>query len=198
MCLASVSDAGRQDVTLDVIEKRVLKPPLRRVTLAAAVPKHAKFEQIIDQTTQMGVYRIIPLLTERGVVKVRSEDRAGKLSRWRQVACEAAKQSEVGRLPLIDPAIPFQELVASFPSYDALLLAAVEAPHRPLKDLLGPSSKDILIMIGPEGDFTPEEISCARSAGAAGFSLGPNVLRCETAAVASVAFVSCLLDHDSL
>lgn len=180
-----VTRVTRHEVILDLKEKRQVHAPAWRLSLGVAIPRRSKLDQIIDQAAQLGVHEILPLLTSRGVVK-------GNVKRDRllQIAIEAAKQSGVSRLPILHPATPWWEGVRSFGSYDGVLMATVEGPHEDLGELLSDSRlKNLLILIGPEGDFTPAEIQEAVQAGAHRISLGPTVLRVETAAVAAVSGV---------
>ncbi|MCM8812245.1 MAG: 16S rRNA (uracil(1498)-N(3))-methyltransferase [Candidatus Omnitrophica bacterium] len=191
-CVRSVDP--RAGIDLEIKEKKRLPPLSGGITLASAIPQSGKIDQIIDQATQFGVRRIIPVTTARGVVRISQEDSKKKLLRWNRIAVEAAKQSKVSHLPLIDPALPWDRLVCRFKEFDLALVAAVEGPHEPLAGLLkGRERSSILLIIGPEGDLTPEELAQADAAGARRFSLGPTVLRCETAAVAALSLISYVL-----
>ena len=189
-----VKQVGRREVSLRIQERRQVPSPLWRVTLSLGIPKGNRMDQAIDQATQLGVSAVIPLITARGVVKIPPSGTGSKQARWRQIAVEAAKQCGVDRLPEIDPPIPWAELLRTLPSYDRVLIATVEGPHEPIRPLLsGGSARNLLLLIGPEGDFTPEEIQQAVQAGAHRIGLGPTVLRCETAAVVALGLLSFLL-----
>jgi len=190
---AVVAGLTKREVTLDLKKRRQIPPPPRTISLAMAIPRHGKLEEIIDQATQMGASEIIPLSTQRGVVRLGVQEAQRKLLRWRQVAVEAGKQCEVSRLPTIAPLTSWKELLDRFPEYVRVLLAAVEGPHEPLEILCKGNPQRVLVLVGPEGDFTPEEIESACRAGARKFSLGGTVLRCETAAVVSLGLLSYLL-----
>lgn len=195
---AKVARVEAGEVLLEVGAPRVVPPPERAVALGIALPGNVKIDEIIDQATQMGVSRVIPLVTGRTVVKLSPERWKAKQGRLRRIALEAAKQCGIGRVPVIDPLTPWKDLLPSFRRFDPVLIAAVEGPHEPLPALLSASKGgEVLVLVGPEGDFTPEELQEARRAGAKPFSLGPTVLRCETAVVAALSLVSFLLREGS-
>lgn len=164
------------------------------VSLGMAVPRQGKLDEIVSKTTQLGIREILPLATARGVVKSDLARFERKRERLSQIAIEAAKQCGVNRLPTIHPVISWKEVCHRFGDYDLTLMAAIEGPHENLNQLIsrGHPAKS-LVLIGPEGDFTPEEISAAVHAGAHRFSLSPHILRCETAAVVAVGLVSFFL-----
>lgn len=192
---AKVSKVGGGEVLLEVGPSREIPLPERPVVLGISLPGNVKIEEIINQATQMGASRIIPLVTERTVVKLSPERWKAKQERLNRVALEAAKQCEVSRVPVIEPLTSWKELLSSFPRFPLVLIAAVEGPHEPLEALLAPTNGkgEVLVLIGPEGDFTPGELQAARGAGARPFSLGPTVLRCETAVVSALSLISFFL-----
>ena len=188
---AKVARVAAGEVHLQLGASRVVPPPERTVALGVALPGNVKIDEIIDQATQMGVSRIIPLVTERTVVKLSPERWGAKQERLNRIALEAAKQCGVSRVPAIEPLTLWKEILPSFPRFNPVLIAAVEGPHEPLPAILSAAKVgEVLVLIGPEGDFTPEELQGARRAGARPFSLGPTVLRCETAVVAALSLVS--------
>jgi len=159
-----------------------------------AIPGQGKLEPMINQATQLGVRSILPLMTERTVVRIPSNREAQKRERLNQVAIEAVKQSGLLYLPRIHPIQRWSDFIGSVKGYDLILIATVSGPHERLIDLLsGQAAKKILILIGPEGDWTDQEIADAVGKGAKRFGLGPTVLRCDTAAVAALSAVSLLL-----
>ncbi len=191
----TVQRVARREVLLELGQARTMPGPRCWITLGIAVPRHAKFEQIIDQATQLGVSRIIPLSTQRGVVKISREASAQKQIRWSHVAVAAGKQSGTSRLPVVDPMTSWVEFLQLFSEFDRVLIAALEGPYSNLQTLLsGKEGRSVLLLIGPEGDFTSEEIREAVQAGARRVWLGPTVLRCETAVVAGLTLVSYFLN----
>jgi 16S rRNA (uracil1498-N3)-methyltransferase len=159
-----------------------------KITLACAIPKKSKMDDIIDKLTQLGVDRIIPLKTERVIVKLDKKKEVLRLERWRKIALSSAKQSQRKQLPVIDSLKNIQEVLAE--DFDLKLIPTLTGKQRTLRDAIAESSpKSILILIGPEGDFTPEELELAKNSGCIPVSLGDLVLRVETAAIAVVSYI---------
>lgn len=184
---------------LQVGPARRLPPDPFSLALAFSIPGQGKADEIVAQATQMGIAKILPMVTARSVVRGRQERLLRKQDRFLQIAVESAKQCGIPRIPQIEPVQPWDRLPGSFPLYDTVLLASLEGPWNPLPDLLkAPSIRTVLVLIGPEGDFTPEETEGAVRAGARRFSLGPTVLRCETACVSSLSVISFLLRSRNL
>lgn len=160
------------------------------ITVACAIPKKSKFDDIIDKLTQLGVYKIIPLCTERTIIKLDSRKEKLRLERWNKIAVSAAQQSQRNTLPIIDPLTDIKQVVSESDDYDLKLIPALIDERKPLNQVVGVSHpKNILILIGPEGDFTPAEVFLAKEAGFIPVTLGELVFRVETAAVAVTSFL---------
>jgi 16S rRNA (uracil1498-N3)-methyltransferase len=159
------------------------------LTLACAVPKKSKFEWIVEKTTELGVDRIIPLRTQRTEVFWEGEKGKNKQQRLLKVAANAAKQCQRRRVPHIDPQLTFPEALKFIAPGDTACIPCLEDPRQPLNHVLrdSPFLKHVIFFIGPEGDFSPEELVLARAAGCQPLSLGPFVLKVDTAAVGVVA-----------
>jgi 16S rRNA (uracil1498-N3)-methyltransferase len=200
----TVLDGGGQeyDVTLTAVNptetvgqitgrRRAAGEPIAQVTLFQSLLAREKFEWVLQKATEVGVTHVVPVLTERSLVRVRRME-SGKLDRWRRIVAEAAEQSHRGRIPKLDQVCTFQETMARLRDSDRCLIAAPfrEAPalRDTLRGLAG-TQASIALLIGPEGGFTPEEMTQACQRGAVPISLGPRVLRTETAAVVAAALV---------
>lgn len=162
------------------------------VSLAAAVPRHpAAFDQIVDQAVQVGAARILPMVTARSVARVEPARAATRHRRWRHLAEAAAEQSGRATIPTVELPATLPEILAQRAQYDRLLIPTVGAPWTPVADWLRPPiPRRVLLLVGPEGDFTPEEIQQASAAGAIPISLGDSVLRCETASTVALALLT--------
>ncbi|MBI4226689.1 MAG: 16S rRNA (uracil(1498)-N(3))-methyltransferase [Candidatus Omnitrophica bacterium] len=179
------------------ITARVVRPAPRpppepwAVTLAAAVPKRpGAFDQIVDQATQVGVAAIIPMTTARSVVRPVTPQESARHRRWGSLAREAAQQSGRATVPRVAPITPLADVLAQASEYDRLLMPTVGAQDDSVIQWLHPPvPRRLAILIGPEGDFTPDEIAHSARAGVMPISLGHNVLRCESAALAVLAVV---------
>ena len=172
--------------------------PLRcAVTLAQAIPKGKNMDLILQKATELGVAKIVPLISDRTVVHLEEEESNKKQEKWKQVTIEAAKQSGQDWLPEIAGPITPKQFFAEFDHSELSLIASLQNDARSFKRVLanfqeqhGRRAKSVLILIGPEGDFTPAETSWAKSAGCIPVSLGPIVLRTETAAIYSLSVLA--------
>lgn len=183
---ARIAEIAKDSVRLTILQHSKT-PSLRcRITLAQAIPKK-NMDLIVQKATELGVAAIVPLISERTIVKL--DDDTGKPARWRDIALEACKQSGNNWLPEIHAPQNARDFLASLPRSDLNLIASLQPDAKPLKSILADSpirrlaDSSVLILIGPEGDFTPAELALAKSAGCLPLSLGPLVLRAETAAI---------------
>jgi 16S rRNA (uracil1498-N3)-methyltransferase len=171
----------------------VLNPRKSSINIACAIPKKSKFDDIVDKLTQLGVDRIIPLKTERAVVKLSIQKGEARLQRWVKIALSAAQQSQRSILPQISPLTDFRELIKKSTGFNLKLIPTLEGERKTLKEALSPVlplPANILILIGPEGDFSPKEIDLALKHNFIPVSLGSTVLRVETAAIAVASFIN--------
>jgi 16S rRNA (uracil1498-N3)-methyltransferase len=157
-------------------------PPLRcRITLGQAIPKGKNMDLIVQKAVEIGAAEIAPILSDRTIVRLDEESVVSKQAKWQTVAIEAAKQCGQNWLPPVQP-----QLIGSLQS-DAVhlkkILAEYSAEH-------GDRPASVLMLVGPEGDFTPAELSLARSQGCRPITLGPIVLRVETAAIYCLSILS--------
>jgi len=195
--LCEVNSLSRDAVQLDVVQKK-LHPPLNcRITLLQAIPKGRLFESIVQKATELGAGRIIPILSERVVSKLDDQDAAHKTEKWRQVAVEALKQCGSPWLPQIEPPLSPAKFLLRGEKCDLPLVAALEGKSRHPRECFTafqaqhhrrPDS--VCLWVGPEGDFTPTELHDITSAGAYPITLGPRVLRVETAAIYCLSVVN--------
>lgn len=161
-----------------------------QITLAQAVPKGKNMELIIQKATELGVAAIVPLLSERTVVHLDGDDSGKKQEKWQAVAIEACKQCGQNWLPEVCKPETLKAFFNANPRFDLMLIASLQPDTRHLKAVLADYQsihsrlpRKVLILVGPEGDFTPAEISLAKSSGCLPITLGPIVLRTETAAI---------------
>ncbi|MEI8176951.1 MAG: 16S rRNA (uracil(1498)-N(3))-methyltransferase [Candidatus Omnitrophota bacterium] len=187
--IKKISRGGLEITIANVIDATIRKGPL--VTLVQALPKRAKIEYIIEKATELGVDEIIPLITERTIVKVSIEKRPDKLAHWQSIALSAAKQCGRSTIPRVLPVTVFKDLVMSPGNGDISMIACLDERTKPLKEIIaGIAAGRVMIMIGPEGDFTPFEIETALRAGAQAVSLGRLVLRSDTAGLYVLSAIS--------
>ena len=154
------------------------------ITLAQSLPKRSKMDFIIEKATELGVDGIIPLSTERTIIRLAKEKQLAKTQHWQGIAVSASKQCGRVNVPKVRPLVLFGEILKEINKYDLAMMACLTEGAKPLNEIISVfKGKSILIMVGPEGDFTPKEIEAARSAGARLISLGRLVLRVDTAAL---------------
>ena len=162
--------------------------------MACAPPKKGKFEFIIEKCTELGVDEIIPLKTKRTEVIFKEDRMAGKLSRFEAVAVNAAKQSKRIKVPQITPMMSLAQVLKNLDPKGVHVFPSLHNHPRHIADVLlkADRQKPVTIFIGPEGDFTPDELELAIKHGCVPVSLGDTVLKVETAAIATVALVKFL------
>jgi 16S rRNA (uracil1498-N3)-methyltransferase len=180
------------------------------ITLAQALPKGATMDDIIRQATEVGAARIIPVLSERTQVHLDGDRADKKIEKWRTGAIEAAKQCGNPWLPEIAPLTKFDEFLRWSPLSTAAIGGGVETDAHPLKLVAslhagtttlkkalgtytakhGHAPKSVVWLVGPEGDFSPAEMTAAITAGFTPVTLGPLVLRSDTAAIYALSILS--------
>jgi len=172
-----------------------------QVVLGQAVPKGKNMDLIIEKATELGVAEIVPLLSERTVVRLDADEARDKREKWQRVAIEACKQCGQNWLPEIAAPAAMKTFFDQRPKFDLMLIASLQPGARHLKEVLreiagdGPMAKmkrprRVLVLVGPEGDFTPAEISLAIGGGCRPITLGPVILRTETAAIYCLSVLS--------
>jgi len=185
---AGIAAIGRGRVVLGLREVRFVPAPVVEIILYQAIPKGSRWDWLIEKATEIGASRIVPLITERSEVRSAGRgENGGAPERWHRIALSAAKQCGIARLPEIKAAVRPGDWSALFADSDRVLMGVLdpEAPslRRVLEGLRSSPPARLGILIGPEGDLTPAEISAATGAGALPVSFGPNTLRVETAAL---------------
>jgi 16S rRNA (uracil1498-N3)-methyltransferase len=189
-----VAAITRKSVTFRKLLQGKSAPIACHITLAQAVPKGKNMDLIVQKAVELGAAAICPLLSERTVIQVEEDDAARKQQKWQTVAIEAAKQCGQNWLPRVDPPHTLKEFFSQPVRYDLMLIASLQPDALHLKTLLaenaGKKPNSVLVLVGPEGDFTPAEISLAKSHGCRPITLGPIVLRTETAAIYTLSVLS--------
>lgn len=191
--LTEIREMKSQEAKLRLIQKNYVSKPAYSITLIQALPKNKVMDFIVQKATELGICEIFPVLSERSVIRGETEELQNKTNRWRDICIESAKQCGLNWLPKISPLISVRDVMFSLPKDALKLIGSLQSDARPLWDYIEDSSfiqKSMILMIGPEGDFTPAEIGFARSAGFHPLSLGPLVLRCDTAAIYAISTLS--------
>lgn len=184
---AEVIETGRERTTLRVGARRPALPPPVRVTLLQAMARGERMDWIVQKTCELGVARIVPVLTSR--VVPRGPASSPRRARWQKIAQEAARQSGRADVPAVDEAVSLADAVAAADPQDLRLLLWEQSRGQPLRLALPPSPRATTLLVGPEGGFAEEEVAAAEAAGFTAVTLGPRILRVETAAIVAVTLV---------
>lgn len=162
-----------------------------KLALAQAIPKLNKMDLIVEKSTELGVGRIIPIITARTVVEIDAVREEEKIGRWKRLAVEASKQCGRITIPEIDEIGSFEDSLSHIKDYELAIIPCLHRSTEKLKGVLKSKvAKSVILFIGPEGDFTEDEIKAARSMGAKPVSLGKEVLRSETAAITALSVLN--------
>jgi len=192
---AMLEEISRDEVTCAVLrEETVVDEPGLKLTLVQGLPKGDKMDFIIQKATELGVSRIIPLACERAVVKLTGDKQQRRHDRWQRIALEAAKQSRRPDVPEIAALATWEDVLAGISENTMALIPWEMEKTTSLKKALidyekSGSLNELYIFIGPEGGFTAAEVSMACSHGVKPVTLGPRILRTETAGLAVMAMI---------
>jgi 16S rRNA (uracil1498-N3)-methyltransferase len=178
--------SGKDALDVDVVAVVDEPEPAPRLVVVQALAKGDRGETAVETMTEVGVDEVVPWAAARCVTRWRA-DRADKaLARWRSTAQAAAKQSRRARFPVIAPVASTDEVVSRL-AEAAVAVVLHEEAAEPLASLLPPSAGEIVVVVGPEGGITPEELAAFAAAGASAYRIGPAVLRTSTAGTAALA-----------
>ena len=200
---ARIASTERHSMMLTPLAAPVKHPlPACQLVLFACVSKGKRMDWTIEKGVELGVSRIVPILSERTIVRLDEEDAEGKTDRWLRVAIEAARQSGTAWLPAIDPPVRLAEAGPLVRACAPVFVAALVPEAQPMRNVLAKMRNDGQAhglcafaplrenvpatagwFVGPEGDFTPVELQLLIAHGAIAVSLGRQVLRTETAAI---------------
>ena len=187
-----IADASRGCVSLERQGEVVHRPPPRcHLILGACVSKGKRMEWTVEKAVELGVAQIMPIASRNSVVRLDDEGGAEKRERWTRIAIDAARQCGTAWVPEIAEPLTLDEALSRLAALDraALFAGALQPDAIPFRDALtairtsGRTIDAAAWLVGPEGDFSPEEYDALRSAGASFVSLGDLILRTETAAI---------------
>lgn len=197
---ARVQCADGTRLTVQVIRVLSPVPTLANITLAVAIPKAGNMELIVQKAVEMGIRRIVPLITERTIVRLNPAEAVSKTKKWNRIALEACKQCGVNSLPTVEPPLSYANFLKRTDLPQLRLQCAILPTSRPIRDTLERArvqgTHEALLLIGPEGDFSPTEYEQAGAAGYVPVSLGPIILRVESAVFTATAVTRYALDPD--
>jgi 16S rRNA (uracil1498-N3)-methyltransferase len=196
---AEIIDSDGDEIRLRKLHEAET-PPLRcQIVLGQAIPKGKHMELIMQKAVEIGAAEIAPIISDRTVVELDSETAAQKQSKWQQIGIEAAKQCGQNWLPRVHAPKKLSEFFSSASEriFDLRLIGSLQPDAQHLKKILSAHSSEdgdrpqsVLMLVGPEGDFTPAELALARRHGCQPITLGPIILRVETAAIYCLSILS--------
>ena len=189
--IGEIKSMSKEEVCLDIIDKRDIKRESKLIVrVYQGMPKGPKMEYILQKLTEVGTDEIILVDTKRSVAKVDGKKEDKKLERWERIIYEAAKQSKRGKIPTLKGVLSFKEALEDMKRNDYNICPYEDERNIPLvKEIRGLDIESIGIFIGPEGGIADEEIDALKENGAKVVTLGPRILRTETASTVASALV---------
>lgn len=192
---ASVESVDKNTISIiPTAETQLHSKPGCAITLFACISKGKRMDWTVEKAVELGVSGIVPVISERTIVRLSPIEREGKAARWQRVAADAVRQCGSAWMPEISTPADFTDAASMFPDCTPVLTAALTEDALPLKDAL----REFTIppatagwFVGPEGDFTADELDRLRDAGSRFVSLGSNVLRAETASIYGLSVLGC-------
>ncbi len=193
-----IIEVGPAGVLVQVRERRARGAADWRITLVQAVPKGERMEWIIQKAVELGADSIVPVMTDRGVVRLEGSRAEHRVERWQRIATEAAKQCRTAWITRVEPVVTLRQWLEGAERPEAMIVASLEPDARPFRnvcaELRQQAAARVGLLIGPEGDFTPDELERAKTSGARPVSFGRRVLRVETASIYALSVLAYELD----
>lgn len=182
---ATLIDLQRKTVTLKVGESFIVQSesPLK-LMLAQGILRSEKMDWAIQKAVELGVHEITPLITDFCSLRLNEERASKRLNHWKKIIISASEQSRRTTLPTLNPIIPFREWVHL--NLEKLLIYCDPEANKTMASLPQSQLNEVVILIGPEGGLSPKEVRLAKENNFIGVSLGPRILRTETATLAAI------------
>lgn len=202
--LVEITELAEGVVTASIVEQLEQHgEPVVFVTVAQSLPKADKMESVIQKCTEIGASSFLPFLSERTVVQYDERKEVKRIQRWSKIAKEAAEQSHRSRVPQVDSPVSWKQLLKQFADYDLICFCYEKENGHQLRDVVQPFAESLLItkdtttskairvmiVVGPEGGFSEQEVEAAEASGAIVTGLGRRILRTETAAMTALACI---------
>lgn len=185
-----IMNVDRDGIKTEIMGRSKRELTFPRVLLGQGLPKSDKMDWIVSKATELGAASIVPLITERTIIKLKNDEK--RVVRWQKIAREAAMQSNRADIPAVLSAVRLHDFLRTLdPGPSALLLLPWEEADEPIRNVLRRTKgiEQVIVLIGPEGGFSAAEATMAREKGFHLVSLGRNILRTETAAIAVLGMV---------
>ena len=189
--ICEIKEINKDNILLDIIEKVNIKRESNlKVKLYQGMPKGTKMELILQKLTEIGVDEIVLVQAKRSVTKIDNKKEDKKIERWERIIYEAAKQSKRGKIPKLTGVLTFKEALADMQNNDLNLCPYENERTISIKEAIKDSSANTIgIFVGPEGGFEEEEVEKIQEIDGKVVSLGPRILRTETASVVASSIV---------
>ena len=189
--ICEITNIDKNQVELNILEKvDIQRESDLKIKVYQGLPKGPKMEMILQKLTEVGVDEIILVQTKRTVVKVDDKKEDKKLERWERIIYEAAKQSKRGKIPSLRGVLTFKEALADMKENDFNIAPYENEKTKSIKQAIkGVNINNIGIFVGPEGGFEETEIEAIEDIGGQSVSLGPRILRTETASLVASSIV---------
>ena len=192
--LTKIKDFQESEILLDILEQTEKNTELPvRIDLYQGLPKSDKMDLIVQKTTELGISSVIPVITDRVIVKLEKGNENKKIERWNKIAIEAAKQSGRQRVPVVENVVNLEKIVENLSKYDIVIVPFECEKDSTLKNILKNVKnkiENIAVVIGPEGGFSEKDIeTLEKVSNVAKVSLGKRILRTETAGLATIAML---------
>ena len=189
--ICEITDINKEQVDLDIIEKKEInRESDLKVKLYQGLPKSTKMELILQKLTEVGVHEIVLVQTKRSVSKVDDKKEDKKLERWERIIYEAAKQSKRGKIPKLRGILSFKDALEDMKNNDLNIAPYEDERTKSIKQAIkGVNINTMGIFVGPEGGFEESEIEAIEEISGKSVSLGPRILRTETASLVASSIV---------
>src|SRR5436853_1104717 len=194
---AEIVDLAKDEIRLRKLHESETPPFRCRITLGQAIPKGKNMDLIVQKAVEIGAAEVTPLISERTIVDLDKKEAEQKKAKWKQIAIEAAKQCGQNWLPQVHAPRKLKDFFSDAGNFDLRLIGSLQPDAIHLKKILGDYTdqhrdrpKSVLMLVGPEGDFTPAELALAKTHGCLPITLGPIILRVETAAIYCLSVLS--------
>jgi len=184
--ISTIAASSKSRVELDPGEVQKTEQPPARLTLCQAIPKGKNMELVVQKATELGAAEIVPLITEHTIVRLKDKDAVKKQAKWQRTAIEACKQSGQNWLPHVATPITLSDYFSGELQSDLKIIASLQTGALHLKEILAREAKkptSATVLVGPEGDFSVAEVKSSLAGGFQPITLGPIILRTETAAL---------------